>query len=191
MSALHVRFSTIYRGADQVAVLFYLVSLIQIVVTFAAAMAAPGTVLLFAPAVHSHLIPYIAAIHAACITHDRTLATFLPPLSHEKLLSWWKERIAEVNDGSRLIFIIVSEAEDTGRIRGPEVMGVVMLYMPFSETGAFRGSVEKLLVHKNFRGKGAATALMASLEVEAAQRGRTTLVRFPRGSELVRETDGT
>lgn len=140
-------------------------------------MSSPGTVLSFTPPLHSHLIPYIAAIHAACITHDRTIATFLPPLSHEKLLSWWKERIAEVNDGTRLIFMLVSELDEGARPKGPEIMGVVMLSMPFSETGAFRGFVEKLLVQKSFRGKGAARALMDALEAEAAPRGRTMLVR--------------
>ena len=72
-------------------------------------MAQPGTVLPFDPKAHAHLTPYLAAIHASCITHDRAIATFLPPLSHEKLLSWWKERIAEVNDGKRRIWILVGE----------------------------------------------------------------------------------
>lgn len=150
-------------------------------------MAQPGTVLPFDPKAHAHLTPYLAAIHASCITHDRAIATFLPPLSHEKLLSWWKERIAEVNDGKRRIWILVGESSHdaptltatapTGRPKGPEVMGVVMLAMPYSETGPFRGAVEKLLIHKSWRGKGGATALMAALEADAVKLGRTTLVR--------------
>ncbi|GJN66906.1 GCN5-related N-acetyltransferase (GNAT) domain-containingprotein [Purpureocillium lilacinum] len=149
-------------------------------------MAQPGTVLPFDPKAHAHLTPYLAAIHASCITHDRAIATFLPPLSHEKLLSWWKERIAEVNDGKRRIWILVGESSHdaptltatapTGRPKGPEVMGVVMLAMPYSETGPFRGAVEKLLIHKSWRGKGGATALMAALEADAAKLGRTTLM---------------
>lgn len=142
-------------------------------------MSNPGIVLQFSSTQHSHLTPYLAAIHASCVTHDRTIATFLPPLSHEKLLSWWKERIAETNDGKRLIFILVSELDPSGRVRGPEVMGVVMLYMPYTETGSFRGMVEKLLVHKSFRGKGGARALLSVLEGEAASRGRTLLVSVP------------
>lgn len=141
-------------------------------------MANTGVVLLFEPKQHSHLTPYLAAIHASCITHDRTIATFLPPLSHEKLLTWWKERIAEVNDGSRLIWILLSELDASGRPKGPEVVGVVMLYMPYSETGSFRSIAEKLLIHKNFRGRGGARALMGVLEIEAANRQKTTIVSF-------------
>lgn len=139
-------------------------------------MSGSGTIAKFTPAEHSHLIPYIAAIHASCITHDRTIATFLPPLSHEKLLIWWKERIAEVNEGKRLIFILLNESEPGTRAKGPELMGVVMLAMPASETGPFRGAVEKLLVHKSFRGRGGARSLMEALESEATARGRTLLV---------------
>ncbi|KAK5998462.1 Acetyltransferase [Cladobotryum mycophilum] len=139
-------------------------------------MSGPGIVTPFSSAQHSHLTPYLAAIQASCITHDRTIATFLPPLSHEKLLSWWKERIAETNDGRRLILLLVTELEPGGRIKGPELMGVVMLWMPYSETGSFRGFVENLLIHKNFRGKGGAKALMNVLEAEAATRGRTLLM---------------
>ncbi|OAA47743.1 Acyl-CoA N-acyltransferase [Metarhizium rileyi] len=139
-------------------------------------MSQPGIVLPFNPAQHSHLTPYLAAIHASCITQDRSIATFLPPLSHEKLLTWWKERIAEVKDGKRLIWILVKEVEDGGRPKGPDVMGVVMLSTPYSETGAFRGYVEKLLVHRTFRGSGGARSLMGALEEEATNMGRSILL---------------
>ena len=137
---------------------------------------AQGLFLSFAPGQHSHLIPYLAAIHASCITHDRTIATFLPPLSHEKLLAWWKERIAEINEGRRVIHVLVNDLEPGGRPKGPDVTGVILLFLPSSETGASRGVVEELLVHKNFRGKGVATTLMNALESEALRRGRTLLV---------------
>ncbi|UKZ74012.1 hypothetical protein TrVFT333_001666 [Trichoderma virens FT-333] len=107
-------------------------------------MPAPGIVIPFDISLHSHLTPYLAAIHASCITHDHTIATFLLPLSHEKLLSWWKERIAETNDGRRLMLLLVSELDPSGRIKGPELIGVVMLWMPYSETGSFRGYAEAL-----------------------------------------------
>ncbi|RDA88091.1 hypothetical protein CP532_5280 [Ophiocordyceps camponoti-leonardi (nom. inval.)] len=135
----------------------------------------------FDASTHSQLTPYLAAIHASCITHDRAIATFLPPLSHEKLLSWWKERIAEVSGGKRLIWMLVREPEgahhhqhhqhgnkqEATSVSGPDVIGVVMLALPFSETGAFRAAVEKLLVHRAFRRRGGASALMAAVEAEA------------------------
>ncbi|QPC79515.1 hypothetical protein HYE68_010267 [Fusarium pseudograminearum] len=139
-------------------------------------MAKSGTVAIFSPGQHGHLIPYLAAIHASCITHDRTIADFLPPLSHEKLLTWWKERIAEVADGKRLIFILLNQTEPGVRPKGPDVVGVVMLSMPSSETGPFRGVVEKLFVTKAYRRRGGAKTLMSTLESEATKRGRTILL---------------
>ncbi|KAJ2979258.1 hypothetical protein NQ176_g3360 [Zarea fungicola] len=139
-------------------------------------MSESASVIFFDAKEHSHVTPYLAAIHASCITQDRTIATFVPPLSHDKLLSWWKERIAEVVNGVRLIFLLIKSADKSGLIRGPEIMGVVMLHMPLSETGPFRCMVEKLLVHKNFRGRGGARLLMNALEEEAFKRQRTLLL---------------
>jgi GNAT superfamily N-acetyltransferase len=134
-----------------------------------------GTVLQFVPGQHSHLVVYLAGLHAGCITHDRTLATFLPPLSHEKLLTWWKERVEEVSKGLRVIHLLVDSVAG-GNAKGQDLMGVVMLSMPFSETGRSRGVVEKLLVQQSHRGKGAARLLMSALEAEALSRGRNMLV---------------
>ncbi|KAH6692412.1 acetyltransferase [Plectosphaerella plurivora] len=134
------------------------------------------TVYLFSPTDHTSLIPYLAALHAQCITHDRTMATFLPPLSHDKLLAWWKDRIAEVTAGTRLMLILLEEDVPGSKPKGTDLVGVVMLSLPTSETGAMRGFIEKLLVHTRFRQRGAARTLMARLELEAAKRGRTVLM---------------
>ncbi|PFH62580.1 hypothetical protein XA68_13000 [Ophiocordyceps unilateralis] len=135
-------------------------------------------------------------MHASCITHDRAMATFLPPLSHEKLLAWWKERMAEVGSGTRLMWMLVrggeaaattttttgkeeeveEQAAAVGVVAGPDVVGVVMMALPFSETGALRAGVEKLLVHRAFRRRGGARALMGALEAEAARLGRSLLL---------------
>ena len=160
----------------------------------------PGRVISFTPSRHTHLIPYLAALHAACITHVRIIATFLPPLSHEKLLAWWTERIAEVVERSRFIFILVrNDADDNDDpggdgdgygngeggaspsgsddiIRGSDVVGVVMLSIPSAETGASRAGVEKLLLHSSWRRRGGARRLMEALEREASILGKTILV---------------
>lgn len=143
-------------------------------------MTESGIVIPFNAPEHAHLTPYLAAIHASCITHDRTIATFLPPLSHEKLLTWWKAQISEVEAGRRQIYLLLSEADSASKPKGPEVMGVAMLQLPQTETGPFRASVEKLLVHKNWRRRGGARALLAALEADAANRGRTILVSLKR-----------
>lgn len=146
----------------------------------------PGTVIPFQLTYHAQLIPYIAALHASCITHDHTPATFVPPLSHEKLLYWWKDRIAEASAGTRLIYLLVRD--DTSSltvdlpligIKGTDVLGVVMLDMPPSETDVFRGSIEKLLIHTTHRRQGGARILIQALEAEALQRDKRLLVCSP------------
>ncbi|CCF45594.1 acetyltransferase [Colletotrichum higginsianum] len=75
------------------------------------------------------------------------------------------------------MLILLNESEPGTRPKGTELMGVVMLWMPYSETGPFRGFVEKLLISPKFRQRGGARALMSTLEGEAVRRGRTLLVR--------------
>ena len=124
------------------------------------------------------MVPYLAALHGSCITHDRTISTFLPPLNHEKLLSYWKEKIAEVGAGTRAIIILLEESEPGARAKGTELKGVVMLSMPPIETGPFRAYVESLLISPKFRRQGAARLLMETLEVHAISRGKTLLVGY-------------
>ncbi|KAH9908746.1 acyl-CoA N-acyltransferase [Xylariomycetidae sp. FL2044] len=145
------------------------------------------TVKLFSPSEHSHLIPYIAAIHTACITHDQTIATFLPPLDTERLVAYWQEWADEVSQGKRFISILFNQAAPgSSEPAGPELVGVVALSMPTTETGplrvpdsadssVYRGTVEKLLVSPEYRRQGGARALMTHLESEALKRGRHLL----------------
>jgi hypothetical protein len=39
--------------------------------------------------VHAHYLSSVATLHADCIIHDSTVASFMPPLSHTKILDWW------------------------------------------------------------------------------------------------------
>ena len=57
-----------------------------------------------------------------------------------------------------------------------ELAGYVMLAMPESETGPFRGGVEKLLVSPRWREKGVARRVMVMLEELAKKEGRGLLV---------------
>jgi ribosomal protein S18 acetylase RimI-like enzyme len=129
---------------------------------------------IFNPKVHAHLIPSLAAIHIACIASPPyTMATFLPPLSSSRIEKWWTDRIAETASGDRKIIIQIATNPSTG---DEELAGYVMLGMPSSETGPFRGTVEKLLVSPEHRRKGIARRLMESLETVARKEGRTLLV---------------
>lgn len=136
-----------------------------------------GSPYVFSPDAHAHLTPYLAALHGSCITHDRMTGSFLPPLNHEKLLGWWKVKMAEVASERRVIIILLDESEPGARAKGPELVGAVMLGTPPTETSPHCGLVESLLVSPRHRSRGGARMLLAALEVEAARRGRYLLVR--------------
>ena len=57
-----------------------------------------------------------------------------------------------------------------------EVAGYVCLMMPATETGPFRGEVNKLMVSPDHRRKGVARRVMGLLEEVARERGRELLV---------------
>ncbi|KAK0617810.1 hypothetical protein B0T17DRAFT_496013 [Bombardia bombarda] len=125
---------------------------------------------------HGHLIPYIAALHASCITVDHMIGPFLPPLTNEKLLPWWKQRIAEANQGSRVIVLLLPQMAPGIKPAGSDLRGLAMLKLPETETGSFRGHIDAVLVNQKYRRLGGATILVQALEYEATHRGRTLLL---------------
>ncbi|KAK3997402.1 hypothetical protein QBC44DRAFT_347055 [Cladorrhinum sp. PSN332] len=132
---------------------------------------------LFSPTSHAHLTPYIAALHASCITQDHlSTSPFLPPLTNEKLLPWWKERIAEATRGDRLIILLLPETPPNKKPLGTDLRGLAMVKLSKSETGSFRGRIDALLVDRRFRRQGGGRSLVAAVEYEAARRGRTLLL---------------
>ncbi|KAJ9138905.1 hypothetical protein NKR23_g8288 [Pleurostoma richardsiae] len=139
-------------------------------------MSGQATPYIFQPAAHSHLVPYLAALHGSCINHDRMVGAFLSPLNHERLLAWWKDKIAEVTAGTRVIFLLLDESQPGSKAKGPELMGVAMLALPHLETAPYRANVESLLVSPKYRRRGGAKMLMEYLELEAAVRAKTLLM---------------
>ncbi|KAK0102202.1 hypothetical protein ONS96_006163 [Cadophora gregata f. sp. sojae] len=131
------------------------------------------TPILYDPTKHVHLISSLASIHVECITSPPfVIASFLPPLSLPRIEAWWTARAAEVATGSRHIIMQLATSPETGK---EELAGYVMLAMPVSETGMFRGGVEKLLVSPRWREKGAARRVMGLLEDIAKKEGRGLL----------------
>lgn len=129
---------------------------------------------LYNPKTDTHHLPTLAQIHADCITHDNQLATFLPPLNAAKMHSYWRDISGEVErDVTAIIlqFAPVKPGEEEG-----EVAGYVCLMMPQSETGPFRGMVNKLMVSPRFRRLGIARRVMGMLEEVARERRRELLV---------------
>ncbi|KAJ7224857.1 acyl-CoA N-acyltransferase [Mycena haematopus] len=143
------------------------------------------TPILFDPSndVHLSLIPSFADIHITCIETDHTLATFAPPLKRAVIIDWWKARVRDVIDGKRIIIMALADNAEGQQ----QLAGYVVLYRPLTETGPFRGEVEKLLVSPNFRRRGLARMLMKRLEEEAKIHGQT-LLRLSTGTGSPAET---
>ncbi|KAF7374313.1 N-acetyltransferase domain-containing protein [Mycena sanguinolenta] len=131
------------------------------------------TSIIFDPSNEEHiaLIPSFADIHIACIETDHTIATFTPPLKRDVIIDWWKDRVRDAIDGKRIIIMVLAEDAEGKE----QLAGYVVLYRPLTETGPFRGVVEKLLVSPNFRRRGLARMLMEKLEEEAKIHGQTLL----------------
>lgn len=144
----------------------------------------------------STILSSIVHLHASCILNDYTLATFLPPLSHDFMSQWWQGQLDEVTAGKRHIIIQISEVSDRssnndkdvaapwsseGRDwpllkNGLEVSGVVALSTPFSQTGPFRAVVQKLFVSPLHRQRGIARRMMVKLEEVALAHDRWNLM---------------
>jgi hypothetical protein len=97
------------------------------------------TLLIHHPAnpTNANLLSQVATPHAACITNDKTIASFMPPLSHEKILNWWT-RFAKQTSERVIILCLVSQDDERcegvkWEVKGDvkrDVAGVVMLYIP-------------------------------------------------------------
>lgn len=139
-------------------------------------MDGPAQATVFDAAAHSHLTPYLAGLHAQCITRDLMTGSFLPPLTNDKLLNWWKDRIAETKAGTRVIILLLSGAVPGAKVKGDDLVGVAMLAIPHLETSPFRAHVESLLVAAKYRRKGGSMTLMSTVHGQATLKGKTLLV---------------
>lgn len=111
---------------------------------------------LYNPVKHSRLIPSLAKIHKDCIERDGTISTFLPPLSDEKMISWWATQLDQVPE-SRFVVMTLDEGEN-------QATAVVMCSMPRSDTGPFRGLVENLHVSPDHRRKSSIVAFVSGTD---------------------------
>ncbi|KAL1690902.1 acyl-CoA N-acyltransferase [Schizophyllum commune] len=106
-------------------------------------------------ATHQHLLPAFGDIHVS-----------------EKATKIYRGCGEETLTGRCTMIFGMASVEDG---RPPEVVGYVTLVKPDTETGQFRGSVQKLMVSPRYRRKGAARALMDKIEEIAEAEGRTYL----------------
>ncbi|ERS96794.1 uncharacterized protein SPSK_01224 [Sporothrix schenckii 1099-18] len=128
------------------------------------------------PAVHSHLVLYLAALHGARITSDNLSGSFAPPLNHEKLLDWWRDRLT-----TSAVFLLLrsspvsSSSAAPAKAAGPDLVGVIMLRSHPAETSPHVASVELLLVNLQYRQLGGERQLLQTVERQALLEGRTLL----------------
>lgn len=90
------------------------------------------------------------------------------------MVDYWREISSDVEKSNTAVILQFALAKD-GEEEG-ELMGYVCLTMPPSETGPFRGVVNKLMVSAKHRRKGVARRVMEKLEDVGREKGRTLLV---------------
>ncbi|MBI5766869.1 MAG: GNAT family N-acetyltransferase [Verrucomicrobia bacterium] len=91
---------------------------------------------------------------------------FMPPVDASRYAGYWREVIAELTTGTRLMLV--------ARVGG-RIVGTAQLALAIRENSLHRGEVQKVLVHRAHRCQGIATALMQALEDAAHARGRSCL----------------
>jgi GNAT superfamily N-acetyltransferase len=101
-----------------------------------------------------------------CINGGASLG-FMLPFAPEDAVAYWQDIAEQVERGG----IILATAEVEGR-----VVGTVQVGLAAKPNQPHRGDLMKLLVHRSARGLGLSRKLMATVEEEAARRGRTLLV---------------
>jgi len=155
----------------------------------------------------TYLIPAFVDIHIACVLQDNLIATFRPPFDtakRELMIRWWHARFDEASRDERVIIAVLGKLQDADAMPPPSTLapgqkyetpaivgssqeadgneevlaGYVMIHKPVTETGPFRGPVEKLLVNPRFRFRGIARTMMEKVEVVAREQGRTLLVSY-------------
>jgi GNAT superfamily N-acetyltransferase len=92
--------------------------------------------------------------------------SFMPGLSMEAAMSWWRSILAESSDRA----VILAARDDEG------IVGSVQLQPAWAPNQPHRADVAKLIVHRRGRNRGIARHLMQALEHAAAERGFTLLL---------------
>jgi len=79
-------------------------------------------------------------------------------MDEQKLLDYWLEREEQVQKGSSFIVLQLTDNTET------ELAGYVSLAMLWTETGPFRGFVEKFMVSIRHRYRGVARGVTVTKE---------------------------
>lgn len=93
--------------------------------------------------------------------------SFMQPLSREQAGRFWRDVLAGVASGRRVLLVA---RDATG------ICGTVQLILDLPDNQPHRADVVKMLVHRRTRQKGLGTALMRAAEGAASARSRHLLV---------------
>lgn len=89
------------------------------------------------------------------------------PVDLASIHTYWLEVVSSVEEGGRVLICATVDGQ---------LAGTVQLYLSPEANARHRGEVFKLLVHREFRGRGIGEALMRAVEREAIKHGRTLLL---------------
>lgn len=98
---------------------------------------------------------------------DGAVVGFVLPFSREQSEAYWLGVVSAIAGHERLLFC--------AKING-QIVGTVQLYLSPEPNAPHRAEIFKLLVHRDFQGRGIGTALMLAIEVEAARLARSLLI---------------
>lgn len=112
-------------------------------------------------------LPELAQILIECV-EDGGGVSFMAPLDRARAEAFWRGVIAGLAQHDRIL--LVAEDVDTGR-----TLGTVQVALAWQDNAPHRGEVCKMLVGREWRGRGIGTRLLRAAEVAARDAGRTLL----------------
>lgn len=113
-----------------------------------------------------HEIEMLAGILHACV-HAGASVSFILPFSRDDANAFWQDQVLPAaRSGGRRVLL--------ARMAG-QIVGTVQLDLATPPNQPHRADVKKLLVHPDGRRRGIARALMAAIEEQAREAGRTLL----------------
>ncbi|WP_426239300.1 GNAT family N-acetyltransferase [Pararhizobium sp. DWP1-1-3] len=98
---------------------------------------------------------------------DGAVVEFVLPFSREQSEAYWLSVFNAIAEQERLLFCATIDGQ---------IVGMVQLYLSPEPNAPHRAEIFKLLVHRDFQGRGVGTALMLAVETEAVRLVRSLLI---------------
>lgn len=116
----------------------------------------------------------LSALLTDCVDAGASIG-YLPPLSNDLAVLYWREVAATVNAGTRVLLVAKN---------GKTLAGSVQLSLCTKQNGLHRAEVEKLMVHTNYRRKGVGRTLLNAIEQIAVSGSRRLIVLDTRADDV-------